>query len=49
MYRALMINEYQSGKYDDLIEGTSTTEGEAILSLLGLVHNGKPFTAVWIW
>ena len=44
------MNEYQSGKYDEPVsEGSSVTEGDAILNQFGMTLNGEPFGSEWSW
>jgi hypothetical protein len=44
------VNEYQSGKYDEPVsEGSSVTEGDAILNQFGMTLNGEPFGSEWSW
>mmetsp|Transcript_2153 Transcript_2153/g.3908 ORF Transcript_2153/g.3908 Transcript_2153/m.3908 type:complete len:1099 (-) Transcript_2153:1265-4561(-) len=48
--RALVVNEYQSGKYDyPAFEGSNITEGDAILNQFGMTLNGEPFGFEWSW
>lgn len=45
--RALAVNEFQSGKYDTLVNGE--TEGERILSQFGFLDpSGEVFTYEWV-
>ena len=46
--RGLAVNEFDSGKYDDLEEG-GNTEGENILIRFGFTLNGEAFTFEWAW
>jgi len=47
--RAVVINEYQSGRYDNVVSEDGTTEGEATLERFGFVFNGEAFEHVWVW
>ena len=47
--RAVAINEYQSGKYDEVIYEDGTTKGEAILERFGFTINGEAFGYEWVW
>ena len=47
--RAVVINEYQSGYYDTVVDENGTTEGEAILARFGFEFHGEPFEYVWVW
>jgi len=46
--RGLVVNTYQSGKFDEVQEN-GNTEGENILIQFGFLFNGEPFTFVWVW
>lgn len=47
-FRALVVNEYQSGKYDEE-QANGLTEGENILVLFGFTLNDEPFEYEWVW
>ena len=49
--RALAVNEFDSGAYDDVVEGTDPplTEGETILIRFGFTLDGEVFTYEWVW
>ena len=48
--RGLAVNEFQSGKYDNIVPGTDVTEGERILEQFGFVDPaGDAFTHEWAW
>jgi len=49
--RAVVINEYQSGKYDDIVnEDTGQTQGEAIMAQFGFeLGDGESYELVWTW
>lgn len=51
--RGLAVNEFDSGKYDEIVPGTGTdtTEGEQLLTRFGFtLPNGEPFTRIWaLW
>ena len=50
MLRALLVNEYQSGKYDEeTYPGSGETAGEAILTRFGFTLNGEAFGYEWVW
>ena len=47
-YRGLLVNEYQSGKYDEPSDVEGFTVGELTLAQVGMVdRNGDPFTFEW--
>eukprot|EP00957_Ditylum_brightwellii_P150328 11447561-Ditylum_brightwellii.AAC.1 len=47
--RALVVNEFQSGKYDyPDPNDPSQSQGEAVLRGLGFTLNGEPFTFEWL-
>jgi hypothetical protein len=49
-FRALVVNEYASGKYDFPSQVEGYTEGELVLKQLGFMDaNGDPFTFEWTW
>jgi len=47
--RAVMINEYQSGYYDEVVDDDGTTLGEATLERFGFTIKGEAFEYVWVW
>ena len=49
--RALCVNEFQSGQYDNIMEGSGgLTQGEQILIQFGITDgNGDPYTSEWVW
>ena len=48
--RALAVNEFDSGKYDDpIFPGSNVTTGEQILTTFGFTLNGEPYTKEWRW
>uniref|UniRef100_A0A6V2DZI5 ABC transporter domain-containing protein n=1 Tax=Ditylum brightwellii TaxID=49249 RepID=A0A6V2DZI5_9STRA len=48
--RALVVNEFRSGKYDyPDPNDPSQSQGEAVLRGLGFTLNGEPFTFEWLW
>jgi ABC-2 type transporter len=49
--RGIVVNEFQSGKYDSFMSGTSITVGAQILTQFGFVDaNGEPFSLQWaVW
>jgi hypothetical protein len=47
--RGLAVNEFASGKYDDIPEGSDMTTGEQLLVQFGFTLNGEPFTSEWRW
>ena len=50
MLRALLVNEYQSGKYDEeTYPGSGETVGESILTRFGFTLNGEAFGYEWVW
>ena len=50
IFRSLVVNEYQSGKYDTILPGTDgLTKGEAILTQFGFTQDGEPFEFEWVW
>jgi ABC-type multidrug transport system fused ATPase/permease subunit len=50
MLRALVVNQFDSGKYSGPSQVPGLTEGEAILVQFGFVDaSGQPFTFVWAW
>jgi hypothetical protein len=50
MLRALVVNEFDSGKYSEPSPIPGLTIGEAVLTQFGFVDtSGKPFTFVWAW
>lgn len=46
--RALAVNEYQSGKYNEEV-APGVTEGDAILTNFGFALDGDPFDFEWVW
>ena len=49
LLRALLINQYQSGKFETLTS-TGETLGDAYMSAFGFVDsNGVPFQYAWVW
>ena len=46
--RGLVINEYQSGKYDQIQENGNTF-GENILIRFGFTFEDEPFGFEWVW
>mmetsp|Transcript_27588 Transcript_27588/g.66312 ORF Transcript_27588/g.66312 Transcript_27588/m.66312 type:complete len:915 (-) Transcript_27588:593-3337(-) len=47
-FRGLMVNEYDSGKYDGESDVPGLTEGQLVLKQLGFVDgNGNPYTYEW--
>jgi ABC-type multidrug transport system fused ATPase/permease subunit len=47
-FRGLAVNEFQSGKYDYPSQVPGLTQGELILTQIGLVDsNGKAYTSEW--
>lgn len=49
MFRAFMVNQFQSGKYDE-VTATGVTQGEAILIQFGFVdRDNEPYTFPWAW
>lgn len=50
LLRSLVVNEFQSGKWDDVVELNGYTEGENILVRFGFtLSDGEPFDYVWVW
>ena len=50
MLRALLVNEYQSGKYDvETYPGSGETVGDTILTRFGFTLNGEAFGYEWVW
>ena len=50
MLRALLVNEYQSGKYDvETYPGSGETVGDTILERFGFTLNGEAFGYEWVW
>ena len=47
--RGLIVNEFDSGKYDEIPEGSNLTEGEQILVRFGFTIDDEPFTEEWLW
>ncbi|KAL7543144.1 hypothetical protein ACHAXR_013435 [Thalassiosira sp. AJA248-18] len=47
--RAIAINEYQSGLYDEVVYEDGTTKGEAILERFGFSTKGEAFGYEWVW
>lgn len=47
--RAVVINEYQSGHYDTVVDDMGTTQGEATLMRFGFIFKGEAFEYVWVW
>ena len=49
--RALVVNEFQSGAWDETVPESdpTVTWGEAILDRFGFTLNGEPFGYVWVW
>jgi ABC-type multidrug transport system ATPase subunit/ABC-type multidrug transport system permease subunit len=47
--RAVVINEYQSGRYDTIVSEDGTTEGEAIMERFGFTFKGEAYEYVWVW
>ncbi|KAL7540199.1 hypothetical protein ACHAXR_009936 [Thalassiosira sp. AJA248-18] len=47
--RAVVINEYQSGFYDEVVSDDGTTQGEAILKRFGFAINGEAYGYEWVW
>lgn len=45
----LAVNEFTSGKYDEIPEGSDLTTGEELLIRFGFTLNGEPFTSEWRW
>lgn len=48
MLRALAVNEFDSGGYDNLTP-SGLTEGETLLTRFGFVNKGEPFGYEWVW
>ena len=47
-FRGLVVNEFDSGRYDDLTPSGDMTKGEAILTRFGFVDGGgDPYTFEW--
>lgn len=48
--RGLVVNEFDSGKYDSIVPGTNYTEGQMALIRFGFTDgDGEPYTRVWAW
>jgi hypothetical protein len=47
--RGLAVNEFASGKYDEIPPGSDRTKGEELLIQFGFTLNGEPFTSEWSW
>jgi hypothetical protein len=48
--RGLVVNEFDSGKYDTIVPGSNVTEGQMALIRFGFTDgNGDPYTRVWAW
>lgn len=46
--RGLAVNEFDSGKYDEIVPGTNFTYGEQTLVTFGFyLPSGEPFTRIW--
>jgi len=45
--RSLVVNQFQSGAYNEPYESSNMTEGEVILIQYGFSRNGKAFTYEW--
>ena len=46
--RGLVVNEFQSGKYDE-VQGNGLTVGENILTQFGMTKDDEPFGFEWVW
>jgi hypothetical protein len=47
-FRGLTVNEFQSGKYDYPSPVPGLTQGELVLTQIGMVdRNGAPYTFIW--
>ena len=49
LLRGLVINEFGSGKYDEVSSEPGLTTGELILVRLGFTLDGEPFGYEWVW
>ena len=49
MLRGMVINEFQSGAYDDINPLSGETVGETILDYFGFTFNGEPMDYSWVW
>lgn len=49
--RALVVNEFQSGAWDDMVPAADppATQGEVILDRFGFSLNGEVFGYAWVW
>ncbi|GAX16151.1 hypothetical protein FisN_3Hh368 [Fistulifera solaris] len=48
--RGLVVNEFDSGKYDSIVPGTNFTEGQMALVRFGFTdESGDPYTREWAW
>eukprot|EP00804_Cyclotella_cryptica_P015639 CCRYP_003633-RD/>CCRYP_003633-RD protein AED:0.25 eAED:0.25 QI:406/1/0.87/1/0.85/0.87/8/0/1055 len=47
--RAVVINEYQSEEYSEVILDDGTTQGDAILERFGFTFQGEAFGYEWVW
>jgi len=49
LLRSLVVNEFQSGKWDE-VEENGYTAGENILVRFGFtLADGEPFDFLWVW
>lgn len=46
--RGLVVNEYQSGKYNQMLDNGFTV-GENVLIRFGFTFDGQPFGYEWVW
>lgn len=49
IFRAVVINEYRSEPFDDVVESDGTTQGEAIMTRFGFTYQGEAYEYVWVW
>ena len=49
--RSLVVNEFRSGAWDDIVPATNppATAGEIILERFGFTLNGEAFGYEWVW
>jgi len=47
--RGFVVNEFQSGKYDEIPTGSNLTVGEQRLVLFGFKRDDEPYSGEWAW
>lgn len=47
--RCVLVNQYQSGAFDQILPASGTTTGDTVLTTYGFIFHGEACAYVWVW